>query len=185
MATKGQTIANPLTGDSYEFIETTQDTEGECVTMKATLVKKGKVVPNHFHVLQDESFEVVSGKLTIWLNGQTTVLSAGQKITLPKKQPHNHFNDGPEPVIYIQKVTPALDIEFLVENLIGLAADGKAKNGDYGLVQNLVTMKYLDSKTYLADIPTNVQKILVSIIAPVARRMGYRAIYKKYSGFEK
>jgi quercetin dioxygenase-like cupin family protein len=185
MPTEGQTIANPVTDDSYEFIETAQDTEGERVTMKATLVKTGKVVPNHFHVLQDETFEVVSGRLAIWLNGQTTVLAAGEKITLPKNQPHNHYNYGLEPVIYIQKVTPALDFEYLVEDLMGLAADGKAKNGEYGLVQNLVMMKYLDSKSYLADIPTNIQNFLMYMIAPVARLVGYRAIYKKYSGFEK
>jgi hypothetical protein len=78
-----------------------------------------------------------------------------------------------------------LDIDYLVETLLGLAADGKVKNGKYGLVQELVILKYLDSKTYLADIPIGVQKVLMNIVGPMGRLMGYRAIYKKYSGIER
>ncbi|MFN9802386.1 MAG: hypothetical protein ACK54Y_01060 [Bacteroidota bacterium] len=58
-------------------------------------------------------------------------------------------------------------------------------NGKAGLVQELVNMKYLDSKSCLASIPVGVQTFLMHLVAPIARRFGYRAIYKKYSGIEK
>jgi len=185
MPTKGQTIINPTNGDSYEFLETAKDTKGERVTVKTILKSKGKIVPNHFHVFQDETFEVISGQLTVFLDGKTQVISAGEKITLSKKIPHNHFNMEDSPVTYLHSVTPALDFELLVENLVGLAADGKSKNGSYGLVQELVSLKYLDSKAFLADIPVGLQKVLMNTIAPIARLFGYRAVYKKYSGIEK
>jgi quercetin dioxygenase-like cupin family protein len=185
MPTKGQTIINPTNGDSYEFIETAKDTQGERVCMKAIINSKGQLVPKHFHVFQDETFEVVSGQLTILLEGQTRILSAGEKITLQKNVPHNHYNNEDAAVTYIHTVTPALDFDYLIENLVGLAADGKGDNGKYGLVQELVTLKYLDSKSYLADIPIGVQKMLMNTVAPIARWFGYRAIYKKYSGIEK
>jgi quercetin dioxygenase-like cupin family protein len=185
MPTKGQILTNPTNGDVFEFVESAKDSNGERVTVKATVKSKGQLVPNHFHVYQDELFEVVSGELTVWINGRTETISAGSKITLPKNIPHNHYNNGESPVIYLHTVTPALDFDYFLENLVGLAADGKSKNGKYGLVQELVTLKYLDGKTYLADIPLAVQKILMNTIAPIGRLMGYRAIYKKYSGFEK
>ncbi len=185
MPLKGQIIINPINGDSYEFIETAKDTNGDRVTVKTVLKSKGEVVPKHFHVLQDETFEVISGKLTVLLEGKTQIISAGEKITLPKNIPHNHYNDEDSPVTYLHSVTPALDFEYLIENLVGLAADGKSKNGKYGLVQELVTLKYLDSKSYLADIPVGLQKVLMNTIAPIARLLGYRAVYKKYSGIEK
>ena len=185
MPTKGQKTFNPENGDSYEFLETAKDTNGQHVTLKATIHSKGEFVPRHFHVYQDETFEVVSGKLTVWSDGQTRTLSAGEKITLPKNIPHNHFNLEDFPLCYIHTVTPALDFDFLVENLAGLAADGKSKNGKYGFIQELVTLKYLDSKAYLAGIPIGIQKVLMNTIAPLARLFGYRAIYKKYSGIEK
>jgi quercetin dioxygenase-like cupin family protein len=185
MPTTHQIITNPTNGDSYEFLETSKDTLGQRVTMKASIRTKGPLVQKHYHVLQDETFEVISGQLTVWLNGETKILSAGEKITLPKNIPHNHFNDSDEVAVYIHSVNPGLDFDYLIENLVGLAADGKSKNGQYGLVQELVALKYLDSKSYLADIPLGIQKFLMNTIAPIGRLLGYRAIYKKYSGIEK
>lgn len=183
MPTKGQLLANPITGDTYEYLETSDDTDGDRVVIKATVRNRGQLVPNHFHMLQNETFEVVDGLLTVWIDGTTRILSAGERITLFKKEPHNHYNDHSAPVTYIHTVTPGLDFDYLIENLVGLAADGKKGGG--GLVQQLVTLRYLDSKSFLADVPLALQKVLMTIIAPVARLFGYRAIYKKYSGVEK
>ncbi len=185
MPTKGKIITNPVNGNSFEYIQTAKDTNGKSVVMKAAIKGKGQKVPNHIHAIQDETFEVISGKLTVWTNGEMITLSARERITLPKNKPHNHYNNEDEAVTYIQTVAPALDSDYLVETLLGLAADGKSKNGKYGLLQELVILKYLDSKTFLADIPIGVQKVLMNVLAPVGRLMGYRAIYKKYSGIEK
>jgi quercetin dioxygenase-like cupin family protein len=185
MPTKGQILTNPDSGDIYEFLETAKDTNGERVIMKMTLKSKGELVPYHFHALQDEHFEVVSGKLTIILDGKKQVLTQGEKMTLPKSKPHNHYNNDYEPVVLIQTITPALDFDYLLENIIGLTIDGKMPNGKAGLIQELVTLKYLDSKSYLANIPQGLQKFLMNVVGPIARMFGYRAIYKKYSGIEK
>lgn len=185
MPSKGQIVTNPINQDTYEFIETAKDTKGEFVRLKATIYRKGQLVPKHFHLFQDESFEVISGQLTILTDNQVKTLKVGEKITLSKNIPHNHYNNENTPLIYIHSVSPALDFDYLIENLIGLATDGKSKNGSYGLVQELVSLRYLDSKTFLADIPVWVQKILMHTIAPIGRLLGYRAIYRRYSGIEK
>jgi quercetin dioxygenase-like cupin family protein len=185
MPIKGQTISNPTNGDTYEFLETAADTNGESLKMLATIHSKGQLVPRHFHVYQDETFEILDGELTVEFGGKTTVYQAGEKVTLPKNEAHNHYNNSNAAVRYVHTVSPALDFELLIENLVGLAADGKSKNGKYGLVQELVALRYLDSKSYLADVPVVVQKTMMHTIAPVARLFGYRAVYKKYSGIEK
>jgi quercetin dioxygenase-like cupin family protein len=185
MPVTGHIITNPTNGDYYEFLETARDTNGARVTMKATIKSKGELVPRHIHVLQEERFEILSGQLTVVFEGQIRKLSAGETITLPKNVPHNHYNAEDAEVTYVHTVTPGLDFDYLIENLIGLSADGKSKNGKYGLVQELVALKYLDSKTYLADLPIGLQKFLMHTIGPVGRLFGYRAIYKKYSGIEK
>lgn len=185
MPTKGQILLNPDTGDIYEFLETAKDTNGERVRMKMTLKSKGELVPNHFHALQEEHFEIISGKLTILLEGKVQTLTQGQEITLPKNKPHNHYNNDSESVVFIQSISPALDFDYLLENIIGLTIDGKMPNGKAGLVQELVTLKYLDSKSYLANIPQGLQKFLMNVVGPIGRVFGYRAIYKKYSDIEK
>ena len=185
MPEKGETVKNQRTGDCYEFIETAEDTNGKYVTLKATIHSKGLLVPNHIHTLQDETFEVISGELSVWMNGSTKIFSAGEKVTLPKSVPHNHFNNQDCPVVYIHTVSPALDFGYLIKTVVGLAADGKSKNGKNSLIQDLVTLKYIDSKTYRADMPVGIQKTLAGIMAPIGRLLGYRAIYKKYSDIEK
>jgi quercetin dioxygenase-like cupin family protein len=185
MPHKGQILSNPVTGDIIEFIETAKDSNGARVTAKFTIKAKGEYVPNHFHLLQDEVFEVFSGKLTVLVNGNIQVIAPGEKIMLTKNLPHNHYNNEDEPVVFIHTTSPALDFDFFIENFVGLASDGKMKNGKAGLIQELVTLKYMDSKAFLADIPLGMQKAMMAIIAPIARQFGYRAFYKKYTGIEK
>ena len=185
MPTPGSIIHNPDTGDSYEFIETSAGTGGERVVMKAVIRRKGQLVPKHFHMLQDETFDVVSGQLTVWLDGKETVHGPGSRVELPKGVAHNHYNASDEPLTYIHTVSPGLDFDHLIENLVGLAADGKSKDGDYGLMQQLVSLRYLDSRSYLADMPVGLQDALSAVVGPLGRLLGYRAIYRKYSGFEK
>lgn len=185
MAIKGQILLNSKTGDTYQFLETSYDSNGESVTMRMNVKSRGKQVPDHIHLLQEETFEVISGELTILYDNQERTLKPGEKITLPAGKPHNHFNKGNTPVVYVQTVTPALDFEFLVENLVGLSSDGKRPNGKSSLLQELVILRYIDSKTFLAGIPIFLQKVLMNILGPIGRAMGYRAIYRKYSGIEK
>ncbi len=185
MPQKGQILSNPINGDTHEFLETAKDTAGERVVLKAVIRSKGKLVPDHFHLLQEETFEVASGRLTVWSEGRTSVITAGEKITLPKGKPHNHYNNDDAPVTYIHTMVPALDFDYLIENLVGLAGSGKSKNGKYGFLQELVTLKYIDSKSFLAGIPLGLQKVLMNIFGPMGRQLGYRAVYKKYSDIEK
>ena len=62
-----------------------KDTNGERVILKAIIKSKGQLVPNHFHVFQDETFEVLSGDLTVLLNGETKKISAGETMDHVKK----------------------------------------------------------------------------------------------------
>ena len=121
-------MKNPATGDIYEYLELSKDTNGERITLKQTL-NKGQLYPNHFHPLQDECFEVLAGKQRFHSTGKTKTLSRGEKMILPKNKPHNHYNNDDEPVTFIQTVSPALDFEYWMENIIGLTMDGKYKTG--------------------------------------------------------
>lgn len=185
MPTTGQLLRNSATGDTYMFVETAASTGGARVTLHARLRTVGALVPAHLHAFQDETIEVLAGTLTVVHHGQPRRLGAGECLTLPRNAAHNHYNAGPEPVTYRHTVSPALDFDLLFETLIGLAADGKAPNGQYGLLQELVGMRYLDSKYYLASLPRGVQQALAAVVGPLARCLGYRAVYTKYSGIEK
>lgn len=185
MPTTGQVLLDKFTGDTIEFIETSADTNGERVTLKVTLKSKGQTVDDHLHVLQDESFKVLSGRMTFLKDGKETYANAGEEVVLPKNKPHNHYNTSDEPAVFIQTVTPGMDIDFFVENLFGMINDGKVKEGKLPFLQAMVTAKYLESPSRLAAIPMGLQNVLINTIGPMARMFGYRAVYKKYTGIEK
>ena len=185
MPTKGQKLVDKFNGDTIEFIETSSDTNGERVTFKVTLKSKGQTVDDHYHILQEESFKVLSGRMTYFLDGKQHNIKAGEEVTLPKNKPHNHYNMDDEPVEYIQTITPGIDVDFFIENLFGMINDGKVKDGKLPFLQAMVTGKYLESSSRLASIPPGLQNILINILGPIARLFGYRAIYKKYTGIEK
>ncbi len=185
MPTKGQKLTDKFTGDSIEFIETSADTNGARVTIKVTLKSKGQTVDDHIHLLQKESFKILSGRLTYFLNGEKNHVNAGEEIVLPKNKAHNHYNMDDEPTEFIQTITPGIDVDFFLENLFGMINDGKVKGGKLPFLQAMVTARYLESPSRLADIPMGIQNVLISILGPTARLLGYRAIYKKYTGIEK
>ncbi len=185
METSGRVLRLSRPSDSIEFIETAAGTGGERCTMKWTLATKGPLVQEHVHMVQEETFEVLSGTLTVVVNGIPQTLQVGQSMVLPKNMAHNHYNEADEPAVFLQTVSPALDCEYMIETLVGLAHDGQLEDGRPGLLQSLVSMKYLESKVFLAGIPVIIQKLLMHVVGPVGRLMGYRAIYAKYSGFEK
>lgn len=185
MPKKGQILKDPETENSFEFLETSESTDAARVCIKMCVMSNGKLVPDHLHTLQDEHFEVLSGKLTVFQNERKTVLHPGEKILLPRNKPHNHYNGHHEPVIFIQTVEPALDFDYLIENRVGLSRDGKIKKGKVNILQELVNLHYFESKSYLANVPVNLQKKIAKIVGPIARKLGYRAVYKKYSGIEK
>lgn len=185
MSKAGTTLTNPITGDTYEFLETAIETQGKSISIKVTIKGKGKFVPNHIHAIQDEAIEVVTGTMTVWEKGKMSTLKTGEKILLPKNEPHNHYNMEDVPLTFIQTLSPALDFQQVIETIVGLSSDGKSKKGRFGLLQEMVSLKYFESETYLASIPKGLQRFLMRILAPLGRKMGYRAVYKKYSGIEK
>ncbi|MFD2726502.1 cupin domain-containing protein [Hyunsoonleella rubra] len=185
MPTKGQKVVDQFSGDTIEFLETSADTNGERVTMKVTLKSKGQTVDDHIHILQEETFKILSGRMTYFLDGQQHYLNAGEEVTLPKNEAHNHYNTDDAPVEYIQTITPGIDVDLFIENLFGMINDRKVKEGKLPFLQAMVTGKYLESPSRLATIPLGIQNILMNTVGPLARLLGYRAIYKKYTGVEK
>ena len=185
MPSQGQKLVDKFTGDTIEFLESSSDTIGERVTLKVTLKSKGQTVDDHIHLLQEESFKILSGRMTYFLDGEERFADVGDEIVLPKNKPHNHYNTSDEPAEYIQTITPGIDVDLFLENLFGMINDGKVKDGKLPFLQAMVTGKYLESPSRLAAIPMGPQDFLINTLGPLARLFGYRAIYKKYTGVEK
>ena len=178
MTTKGQKLVNPENGEFFEYFNTAAETGGTKATIRV-LIKKGGFKPvMHKHLQQDETFEVISGRLTYQLVGQPPVsIGPGETITLPKGVGHTHYNDGEEDLLMYQTAAPALDFEPFIAALHHNIIRGNMKKGQPPFLQLMVWMRELQGKTCVADIPVGVQKVIASLLAPLGKWSGYKTFY--------
>lgn len=82
----------------------------------------------------------------------------------------------------MQTLTPGLDFDYLLENIIGLAINGP--HSPDSLFQGLVWIRKMKGPIYLPSLPIWFQRALAAIVTPIAYPLGYRAVYKRFSGRE-
>lgn len=182
MAYQGKHITNPVTGQSIIFLQTSRDTDGKLLEMETEFAPRSVTPAPHFHPFQEELFTVISGELTVNINGKTRKLTPGMQVHVNKNEVHAMWNNSAQRTLVNWKVYPAMDTEEFLENLMGLAADGKTnKEGRPSLLQVALLAQKFDHVFRLAQPPRFAQKILFGILKPFALVAGYRASYKKYT----
>lgn len=186
MATAGDIIHNPRSGETFRFIRTAADTGGEYLEFEF-IVRPGGAVPfPHIHRNQEETFTITHGKATLFMDGTRREVEEGETVVVPAGVDHLCLNDDSQEMRAIVVFKPAYDLEYWFETFCGMACDGRcdAKGGPR-FMQLMILLTSFEFKGYRTDIPLLAQKILPPLLAPVARKLGYRAIYQKYSGFER
>jgi quercetin dioxygenase-like cupin family protein len=181
MAYKNKTICNPVTGQNITFLQTAKDTGGALLEMESVYNSTSKEPAPHYHPAQEEDFTVLEGSLSVKLNGTLRILQAGDTLHISKNEVHAMWNHTDGKTVVNWKVRPALDTEVLLETGTGLAADGKVnKKGMPPLLQSALIANHFAPVYRLAKPPFAIQKILFSLLAPIAYLNGYRPTYPKY-----
>ncbi len=181
MAYPGKKISNRQSGQSILFLQTAKDTEGQLLEMETVYSPLSNEPAPHFHPYQDELFTVVSGELTVRINGSTTTLTPGQQIKIPRNTIHSMWNHSSRLTVVNWKVMPALETEEFLENAMGLAHDGKINNnGMPTLLQVALMAKRYEAEFRLAKPSLLVQKLLFTVLQPFALLAGLKPSYKKY-----
>ena len=183
MARPGETIENPVTGERITWIETAQSTGGELLAADLYIRPAAAVAAAHRHVRQEERFHVHSGTLGVEVAGEVRMLSQGDEATVPIGVVHRWWNAGQDEVRVRGEFRPALDTETFFETFFGLGRDGKTNaKGIPGLLQIAVAFRDLgDSCPQLVKPPPGVQRGVFTVLAPIGRLLGRRAVYPQYS----
>jgi mannose-6-phosphate isomerase-like protein (cupin superfamily) len=173
-----------LSGDRFRILESSRDTDDGSLRADY-LAPPGAKVPEHVHVGQEESFEVVAGKLGVSVGGRGLTLGPGQSAVGPPDVPHKWWNPSDEEEVYfLIRLRPALHMETVFETWFGLARDGKTigwlpKNP----LQLAVLVHEVGGWFYCTGVPKPVWKALfapVAWLAFIGRLLGYRARYPEY-----
>jgi quercetin dioxygenase-like cupin family protein len=125
MAHQGDEIINPRTGQHMIFRQTGRETGGALLQIETINPPPGQPEPEHVHVLQESSAEVLAGTLHFSVRGDVHVVRAGEKFVIPPYTPHCFWNEGRGDARAIQEFRPVSRTDAFFESLFGMARDGK------------------------------------------------------------
>jgi quercetin dioxygenase-like cupin family protein len=178
MPTVGETITNPVAGDTAKFLALPAYSAGELV-VELTTVPGGQGPPPHIHPRSSESFEVLRGAIALEDAGRKLVLAAGETHVVTAGTPHRFSSYGDEPALTrVRFDKPGRMGEFL-ETFYELARAGRTDaEGKPTILQIAVTCGALreDIRTVIAPWP--LQLAMFAILGPVGRARGLRPFYK-------
>jgi len=181
MAYKNKILRNPRTGHTIKFLQTSKDTAGKLLEVEASYPSRSIVPPPHYHPHQEEDFVILKGQMTLRMEGKIMILRAGDSLHIARNTVHSMWNNSTEEAVVNWKIQPALDTEYFFETTVGLAEDRRLKKNGRPKLFETVLMANRFSKVFrLTNPPYFVQRIVFSILTPLAYLLGYRPAYKKY-----
>jgi quercetin dioxygenase-like cupin family protein len=181
MAYKNKIILNPKTRNEIKFLQTSKDTDGKLLEMESTYFSHSKEPPAHYHPFQTEDFTILFGELSIRIYGEVKILRQGETIKIQPNVTHSMWNNSDNKTVVNWKVRPAMNTEYMLESLLGLANDGKTnEDGVPVLLQAVSTLNKFTDVFRLKSPPFLIQKIIYTILDPIAYIFGYRSTYPKY-----
>ncbi|MBA3423117.1 MAG: cupin domain-containing protein [Rubrobacter sp.] len=188
-------IENPLIGHEFRFfghrfhiLESSRDIEDGSLRFQYFAPPRAHV-PEHIHTFQEERFEIVSGTLGVRVGGRWLILRSGQYAVGPPRIPHEWWNPSEhEEVCFRVGIRPGLDVEVMLETVLGLMRDGKTIGSiPRNPLQLAVLTREIGSWAYSPRLPVPVRKALfapVILLALIGRLLGYRVRHPEYSGPE-
>lgn len=95
-----------IVGDVYRFLATGEDTDGKYATFEA-IVPPGSGPPPHIHSREEESFLVLEGEMTFYLDDQRIVAGEGTFLNMPAGSLHRFKNESEKTARLLISVAPA------------------------------------------------------------------------------
>ena len=178
MSKSSDVFENPVTGE-YGYVRVgTEETNGELLVSDLRVRVGGAAMGEHVHPTIDERFTVVSGKIGYRLDGREGIAEAGETLDLPRGIPHDWWNAGDEEARVIVQIRTGARFVQMAVTTFGLAQEGKtnSKGMPNPLQLALISSEFADVVQFTSP-PLWVQRLFFGLFVPLARLLGYKAIY--------
>lgn len=174
-------LSNPVSGEWTAALVEGHETDGAYERGLAIYTAHNEGPPEHVHPNYEERFEVLEGEFVFAIDGTRRRLTAGNDVTVPRGTPHTFHNDSDEIASCIVETRPAGEISAVIATLSGLAHDGElTASGAPRFPQAVVMGARFADDTVFTSPPPILQRLVSTLLAPLARRAGYRATYPEY-----
>jgi quercetin dioxygenase-like cupin family protein len=118
--------AEPLQVDAKAALVAPQALSGGSYSVMDQEFQAGLLVPVHAHAVEDQAVFVVTGTLTVWVDGAEREVRAGGFAFRPAGRPHALWNSTGETVRFLEITNPAERFEEYLKRLSDLRAAGGA-----------------------------------------------------------
>ncbi|HZO35534.1 MAG TPA: cupin domain-containing protein [Solirubrobacteraceae bacterium] len=166
----GTVAHNPVTGEYVRVIE--QSAERSIGEMVA--VPGGAVAGPHHHPDQTEHFEVLEGVLGYRRGDDRGTLTLGESMTVAPGIVHDWWNAGDGNLRARITVSPPGLFAAMIGAVWGLGVLGRTNaKGMPGLLDAALLAEAFGNEMVFERPPRPIQRALVTLIAPIARRRGH------------
>lgn len=160
-----QQITNEVTGQTIRFLPSTTATVLE---METTYRPFSPEPPVHYHPFQEEYFEVLSGELTVRLNGVVRIYRQGAMIPVKPREKHSMWNSGFKPVVVRWKVSPAMDTADFLQTMFLLSNEGATNSTGVPALPVMLFLLRKYRKVFRLDKPPAILlQLLYALFLPV------------------
>jgi mannose-6-phosphate isomerase-like protein (cupin superfamily) len=169
MIRTGDSIANPVTGETVTFQRTSADSDGERVIAEVVLQPGGSAAGVHVHPNQTETFRILDGTVGFRVGRRRLVATTGETVVVKPGTAQAFWNVGEGRARFLCDIRPALGFERLLETMFALARDGKTNSR--GLPHPLRLAAIADhhrDDLQLPILPLSVQRLAAKVGATAA-----------------
>ncbi len=185
MIRAGDTISNPISGETIVFETTGFESPGAVLRAECIVKPGGRLAAPlmHVHPIQTETFWILEGQLHTIVNGVERVLKAGEMVVIDPGVPHLWGNASQtEQLRFTFELSPGLAWATLFESIFAMARDGLTKaDGTPPILAMAAGLHQFKDHFYLDKPPVAVQKAMFALLAPIAKLAGYRKAYSYHS----
>lgn len=172
MVKPGTVIYNKAINQEIRFVKTAAETGGSLLEMESVYRGPSGKPFEHYHPAQDETFTVQEGELTVLIRGEQITLKSGDRIDIPRNTVHAMWNAFAGNTRVTWEVKPALQTAEFLDSVF--KASEKSAKGVPPPLQMVLLLRHYSGEFRLSKISFGVQKLLFSVLAPIARMVGHR-----------
>ena len=176
-------LAFPHVPSTIRILRTGRETGGELLEVEesrpADADRRGP--PVHRHPRQEESFEVIEGRMWVRVGSDERMLSAGESVTMPPGAAHTFRNASAGPLRHFTRFRPAGRMEEFFRIASALDRAGRlSPNGFPDLLDAAVLARSFRDDMVLVFPPQPVQLLVFGSLAPIGRLLGRARLHAGY-----